>query len=62
MESYQYVITQMDRALGSPYFVHSTGQVMRAGRERQRLSSDGFNQKNLRTGEVDKIDAYIPSR
>jgi len=61
MESYQFHPTQLDRALGTRYYVHSRGEVMRVGRERIQLSLDGLNKTNLLTGEVDKIDAYIPT-
>jgi hypothetical protein len=62
MEAYQFVPSQLDRAIGSPYFVHSAHQVMRVGRERIQLLLDGYYKNNLLTGKVDKLDAFIPTR
>ncbi len=60
MESYQFVASQLDRVLGTPYFVHSFGDCMRVSRERVHLLSDGLLKNDYRTGRAEKLNAFIP--
>ena len=61
MEAYQYLVSQIDRALGTRYFVHSLGEVMRAGRERPHLLIHGLSKTDMMRHTVDKLDAYVPN-
>jgi hypothetical protein len=62
MEAYQVELSQFDRCRGTAYFVHSKGQVMRAGRERVQLLSEGFYKTDMKRQTTDKLDAYVPIR
>lgn len=62
MEAYQYLVNQFDRVFATPYFVHSTRQVMRAGRERKQLLQNGLYKTDMMRRTVDKLDAFIPDR
>lgn len=62
MEAHQFVETQLDRALGTTYFSHSWGNVMRVARERIQMLQRGFYKTDMKRGTTDKLDAYIPDR
>jgi hypothetical protein len=62
MEAYQFFMTQLDRAAGTPYFAHSLKMVTRANRERAHLFSLGLYKSDMKRRTVDKLDAYIPDR
>ena len=61
MEAYLFEPNQLDRAKGTPYWPHTFGRVMRVGRERVHLLSDGCYRTDLKRFRTEKLDAFIPS-